>query len=1396
MAGESPRIDLAIGAAELVFDRKPLDPSLEPADKHEARAAVQHLGRLFEQTRGAIRESLDSARAFGGLQSSDRLQGIAEIVQNADDAEASEVRLLLMPTELLVAHDGTPVGLEHVLGLATPWLTTKGQQASSTGRFGIGLSALQSLSETLEVHCAPYHVRIGDPFVEPVEPPDLPGWFAEFGWTTLRVPLEAEQLQSSELEAWLGRWDDSALLFLRHVDSVTLLDQHGDRIGHLTLSRHGGGDLESNSVLGAVSRELVDTNAGRSWAVYSAEVPTPSDVWRAHKATGSTTPVAVALPLETTEVGHVYEGQVYAGLPVIQMRSPLFANAQFDPLTSRTDLADNPWNQALVNLVAEVWAAALLDLFGRDPEIAWQAIPLPRSPVENSQSPVIRALEATVIDKARLAIASQLSFPVTEQGQVSLSQLAVEAHPLEGILQESETAGLAGLSATLPSAVRDPAGRWRDVLDDWRSHGADLPAPITVHQALDLVGDESRPVDSTIALVAAALHEGLREHLLRLACLTTHDERRLVPPTRTAVEVLTTDPVPLAEQLGIATRLHPAHLASTKDARNVLDWLQECGALLDSSDDGEVVRRLAQAGRVGHSINTPLTDEQVRALRDAFERIAREDRDELGPDVGLAVRLASYGHDPDGRRTSDAARPGDAYLPRAIDREPDSFAVAADTTPGLVWLSGHYATALRRGQREGIGALRFLRLLGAETAPRLQPHQELWRRYDSDTRQGLQQDVRGGPEARRAAMKERGATYTLEDSDSPDLLAVVTDISRERRSKQRRKRAGALLATLGRAWDRRLGDLAEVDSATAYYGWELRGKVRAFWLAQAGDVAWLDDESRTARKPTDLRVRAPGTEAIYGPNSPDYLHADLRHIFRPVLTAFGVVSDPSRRQLVERLRELQFAADGDGLLSEDLRHDSALIYRALARTVSHAPADSDLNDGQLHAQFARHRLVLTDLGWLSPRRVLAGPPIFGDLRPFAPAVTECEQLWRVLGLRPPSPEDCLEVLRSVARRRKSAPNQTEEAVLLETLRALNEHHSSGRTVDRKKLARLALWTTKGWTRGRPVYATDDPDLAAGLGDVLPVWQPGAGFDQFHSLIKPLRVTEVRASEAEVVSPEHAREDPAATELFRRALELLRDDLQRNAPELVRDIAVPWACLAKYAVKVHHSLALSVRVAAGQEHQCEVKAKVDVARNTIFVLREEQLPRVDGGGRAVAALFVGNERPVAHAWRAMCDRVEEGTRAQTIELARERAARAAAKLDADRRLVEFRERTAQGERSPRGASDRATGEAQASSTASDWPEQREQHPPATAPRTLVDPESLELVDPEGRMHQRSPSADGATNPGLTRGTILNEPAGSARAPQNRLSARVHRTGQGDRRARAAKEAAQHRRRRDC
>ena len=1378
-ARDSQAITLAEGAAEQLFNARNGDALsvYEPTGIPAAQAAIRRLGQLFEGLPGAIADALDAARDSGELLSSDCLQGVAEVIQNADDVDATQVRLSLTPTDLWLGHNGNPVRLRHVLGFATPWLSTKGSQTDTTGRFGIGLSTLRALSDTIEVHCRPYHFRLGkSPPLSTVDAPTPPPGLDGADWTTLRVPLDRRGVSQSELVEWLDRWDHSALLFLRSVAKVALVNTDGTTVRQLAISRRDAGELlprcPNSSTM--VSKQHVEAADGRSWTVYSEDAPTPSGVLRAHKATGNTTPVAIALPQFQAS-----RGQVHAGLPVVGTRLNLFANAQFDPLTSRQDFSEDKWNQSVVPLVAELWAQAALDLFSQNPKAAWQTMPVPSTSEGTNASPFVQRLEGAIIAIARERVAAQLSFRVPEHGELRLSQLATEAKPLEQILTSAETASLAGLPATLPFEVRDQGGMWRQVLDDWRIAGAEIPEPVSIEQALTLLGDETRSPTTTIALVAAGLEAGLNQLLSNLRCVVAQDGRHIVPPHKNSPEAVAASATPLAEQLGIVTLLHSAHLSGTSEARAVLDWLQQTGALLEEPADRLVVRRLAAAGEAGRQVEKPLTDDQVQALRTAFEQMDMSDLKELGPKIGKSVSLRAFQYAAKGRKKSievtAVARPVDAYMPSTVDGGTDSFAFAAKKSPDIPWLSRHYARILRSPQgRKGIGARRFLSLLGAETAPRPRLHPQLELRF-ANPRRGLKRSI--GPCGRSQALSELQATYTLDDRDCPDLSAVIQDISRSRRNKQeRRSRAGALLASLARAW-RELGDFAEVEAAYDYYDWNPKGSIAAYWLWEARDAAWLDDESGTPRRPCELRVRTPNTVAIYGEKSPDYLHNELDNPeWRMVLTALGVPSEPTRAELVDRLKELREISKDEGRVTdEEIKQETAVVYKALANSLptpnrGRAIPRTELN--WLRQEFRQgDGLVLSNQGWLPPQSVLAGPAIFGQYKAFAPAITDTEPLWAALELRQHSFDDCLEVIGNITIKRRPLES-SDESVMLETLRALASHigESGVPQEARAKLRRLRLWTSQGWVRERPVYATDDLVLAEGLKHLIPLWQPGGEIEQFRPLLSSLRVEEVGAT-AKVVDPELATEDVELSDFFRSALRQLKDDLSRNEPELAMSTRMTWEHLSKLRVHVHQSLRLQVTTGpkgAEVQHVCKVTAKVDRERGIFFVQNSADLSRVDAGGRAIAAHFDGDPRRLAQAWLTACSQAESGRVAQVIELAEQRSQREREQTEQniEARTANLRDGIAVNHLSrnlPQGSSEGAVVTANAN-----WRAESAKAPTSDSRRVLVDPNSLTLVDAHGRLEKpKSPSP-----PRVTRYESLAEPRPGAGTPQGGSSVRLY------------------------
>ncbi len=129
-----------------------------PADAEAASASVTALAAEFLKLPPSIRGALGRATGNAAQLSDDRLQGLAELLQNADDEGADSAFFVVDEDRLLFGHNGSDFTLPDVWGLTIPWLSEKTGKAEKLGRFGIGLKTLQSLSETLEGHNGPFHI--------------------------------------------------------------------------------------------------------------------------------------------------------------------------------------------------------------------------------------------------------------------------------------------------------------------------------------------------------------------------------------------------------------------------------------------------------------------------------------------------------------------------------------------------------------------------------------------------------------------------------------------------------------------------------------------------------------------------------------------------------------------------------------------------------------------------------------------------------------------------------------------------------------------------------------------------------------------------------------------------------------------------------------------------------------------------------------------------------------------------------------------------------------------------------------------------------------------------------------------------------------------------------------
>jgi hypothetical protein len=212
-----------------------------------------------------IREYGEGTRHLDFLQRlyADRTHFILELLQNAEDARASQLTFTLHPDRLVVEHDGRPFNEQDVRGICGVDASTKTGELTSIGKFGIGFKSVYAYTLAPAVHSGSEHFRIRH-YVRPEAadaPPDLPR-----GLTRFEFPFDREDVPSeraySEIDSGLTRFDPVALLFLQHVRQVTV---PGAR-GAVTFSRVDRG--ESSPDVELVVRQNARVTIHQYWEVF------------------------------------------------------------------------------------------------------------------------------------------------------------------------------------------------------------------------------------------------------------------------------------------------------------------------------------------------------------------------------------------------------------------------------------------------------------------------------------------------------------------------------------------------------------------------------------------------------------------------------------------------------------------------------------------------------------------------------------------------------------------------------------------------------------------------------------------------------------------------------------------------------------------------------------------------------------------------------------------------------------------------------------------------------------------------------------------------------------------------------------------------------------------------
>jgi len=149
---------------------------------------------------------------------SERTHFLFELIQNAEDADATELAFELFEDRLELRHDGRPFTEADVRGLCGIGKSAKSGDLTAIGKFGIGFKSVYAYTKSPRVHSAGEHFRIENyvrPFAAP--PRDVDGTLFVFPFDHDTV---SAAVAAAEIAAALNAIAPRILLFLEHIERL------------------------------------------------------------------------------------------------------------------------------------------------------------------------------------------------------------------------------------------------------------------------------------------------------------------------------------------------------------------------------------------------------------------------------------------------------------------------------------------------------------------------------------------------------------------------------------------------------------------------------------------------------------------------------------------------------------------------------------------------------------------------------------------------------------------------------------------------------------------------------------------------------------------------------------------------------------------------------------------------------------------------------------------------------------------------------------------------------------------------------------------------------------------------------------------------------------------------
>ncbi len=142
-----------------------------------------------------------------------------ELLQNAEDTNATRVKMILSEKEFVFMHNGYKFSLEDIKGICKAG--DSGKTSAKKGKFGIGFKAVYKITDTPYIYSKDYNFVINDFNVPSLLKESKENELGAIFVLPFNTNLPADKAYAIVEKGLLGL-DDSSLMFLDHIEEIEL----------------------------------------------------------------------------------------------------------------------------------------------------------------------------------------------------------------------------------------------------------------------------------------------------------------------------------------------------------------------------------------------------------------------------------------------------------------------------------------------------------------------------------------------------------------------------------------------------------------------------------------------------------------------------------------------------------------------------------------------------------------------------------------------------------------------------------------------------------------------------------------------------------------------------------------------------------------------------------------------------------------------------------------------------------------------------------------------------------------------------------------------------------------------------------------------------------------------